>query len=137
MAFARTPSLLAVSGKNGGMLWTYSAPSTESGAVSLGPSELAKTIGEHASAGGGKPQPAAKGVRFGRVIGQPALARIDGDDIPDLVAVFFVFEDPTEDAVSFAVDSSVIGFDKLRPGRRVVAAISGRTGREVVDAGAR
>ena len=130
MAFARTPSLMAVSSKNGGMIWTYSAAlDGVVGPDPLGPSEFLKALGEIKSAGAGKSQPAVKGARVGRVIGQPALVPIDGDDIPDLVAVFFVFEDPTGSAVSFGVDGSVIQFDMFRPGRRVMAAISGRTGR--------
>ena len=40
----------------------------------------------------GTPEPAIKG---GRVIGSPVLVQADGDGIPDLLALFFVFDDPT------------------------------------------
>ncbi len=76
--------------------------------------------------GGGTPQPAVKG---GRVIGSPVLVQADGDGIPDLLALFFVFDDPTGTAFVFGADGNVTLFDKNHAGRRVIAAISGRTGR--------
>ena len=127
MAFARTPSLLAVSGRDGSMLWTYSAAVDGLGGPDpLGPDELDKALEEAGTAGGGKPKPAVKG---GRVIGSPILVQADDDGVLDLLALFFVFDDPTGSAFSFGVDGSVTHFEKNQPGRRVIAAISGRTGR--------
>src|SRR6202044_564596 len=93
--------------RDGSMLWTYSAD---------------------VDGIGGKPRPAVKG---GRVIGTPALVQIDGDGVLDVLALFFVFDTPTGSGVSLGVDGSVIPFDKLQWGRRVIAAISGRTGRRL------
>jgi serine/threonine protein kinase len=127
MAFARTPSILAVSGRDGSMLWAYSATlDGRGGPDPLGPDELAKAFEETDLAGGGKRQLIVKG---GRVIESPAPVEIDGDGVSDLLALFFVFDDPTGTAFSFGVDGSVLHFEKLQPGRRVIAAISGRTGR--------
>ncbi len=126
MTFARTPSLLAVSGRDGGMLWTYSAAVNGLGGPDpLDPVKFGEAI-RSTSAARGQPRPAIKG---GRVIGSPALLQIDGDSILDLVALFFVFDRPGESAVTFGVDGSLLDFDRGQPGRRVIAAISGRTGR--------
>ncbi len=127
MAFARTPSLLAVSGRDGSMLWTYSpAVNGLRGPDSRGPDELDKALEEAGTAGGGKPKPAIEG---GRVIGSPILVQADDDGVVNLLALFFVFDDPTGSAFSFGADRSVTHFEKNQPGRRVIAAISGRTGR--------
>jgi tRNA A-37 threonylcarbamoyl transferase component Bud32 len=127
MAFARTPSLLAMSSRDGSMLWTYSAAAEGLGGPDpLGPAEFDKAVEEAGKAGSGKPRPAVKG---GRVIGSPALVLIDGDGVLDLLVLFFVFEDPSGSAFSFNADGSVTRFEKNEPGRRVIAAVSGRTGR--------
>ncbi len=127
MAFARTPSLLAVSGRDGSMLWTYAASRDGLGGPDpLGPDELDKALEKAGAAGGGKPKPPIKG---GRVIGSPILVQADDDGVLDLLALFFVFDDSTGSALSFGVDRSVTHFEKDQPGRRVIAAVSGRTGR--------
>ena len=127
MAFARTPSLLAVSGKDGSMLWTYSAAIDGLGGPDpLGPDQLDKALEEANAKGSGKSLPAVKG---GRVIGSPALVQIDGDGVLDLLALYFVFDDSNDRAFSFAVDGNVTRFEMHQSGRRVIAAISGRTGR--------
>jgi outer membrane protein assembly factor BamB/tRNA A-37 threonylcarbamoyl transferase component Bud32 len=129
MAFARTPSLLAISGRDGSMLWTYSAAVEGLGGPEpLGPDELEKALETAGSAGGGKPRPALKG---GRVIGSPILVEVDGDGVLDLLVLFFVFDDPTGSAFTFGGDGSVTGFQIGQPGRRVIAGVSGRTGRAI------
>ena len=127
MAFARTPSLLAVSGRDGSKFWTFSVTNGGRGGPDrLGPHELAQALEKTPSTSDSKSLPTVNG---GRVIGSPALVQIDGDGVVDLVALFFVFDDSTGSAFSFGVDGSVTHFEKLQPGRRVIAAISGRTGR--------
>jgi outer membrane protein assembly factor BamB len=125
MAFARTPSLLAVSGRDGARLWTYSAAVAGLGGPDpLGPDELAKAVEKAAQPGGGTSEPAVKG---GRVIGSPVLVQADG--VPDLLDLFFVVDDPTGSPFVFGADGNVTVFNKNHDGRRVIAAISGRTGR--------
>jgi tRNA A-37 threonylcarbamoyl transferase component Bud32 len=127
MTFARTPSLLAVSGRNGARLWTYSAAVDGPGGPDpLGPDELAKALEEAAQPGGGTSEPAVKG---GRVLGSPVLVQADGDGVPDLLALFFVFDDASRSPFVFGADGHVTLFDKSCAGRRVIAAVSGRTGR--------
>ena len=127
MAFTRTPSLLAVSGRNGARLWSYSAAVNGLGGPDpLGPDELDKALEEAGKAGSKKSLPAVKG---GRVIGSPILVQADGDGIPDLLALFFVFEDLNGSAFAFGAGGSVTHFENKHLGRRVMAAISGRTGR--------
>ncbi len=122
MAFARTPSLLAVSGRDGSILWTYSAALDGIG----GPDPLGPVEFSTVSAVGGKTRPAVKG---GRVIGTPALVQIDGDGVLDVLALFFVLESPIGSGASSGADRGLFHLDNLQPGRRVIAAISGRTGR--------
>ena len=67
-----TPSLLALSGKDGSVLWAYSADP--------GPSATPLSAEE-------PPYP-------GRIAGAPAAVDVDGDGITDLVAEFVVLDDP-------------------------------------------
>ena len=67
-----TPSLLALSGKDGSVLWAYSAD----------PGGPATPLSAE-----GPPSP-------GRVAAAPATVDVDGDGITDLVAEFVVLDDP-------------------------------------------
>src|SRR5262249_26082192 len=127
MAFARTPSLLAVSGRDGARLWAYSAAVDGPGGPDpLGPDELGKAHKEAAQPGSGASEPAVQG---GRVIGSPVLVQADGDGVPDLLTLFFVFDDPAGTPFVFDAGGDVTLFDRSCAGRRVIAAVSGRTGR--------
>ena len=67
-----TPSLLALSGKDGSVLWAYSADP--------GSSATPRSV---------------QGVLHpGRVAGAPAAVDVDGDGITDLIAEFVVLDDP-------------------------------------------
>ncbi len=70
--FMGTPSLLAFSGKDGSLLWAYSADP------------------------GGPAMPrSVQGVLHpGRIMGAPAAVDVDGDGITDLIAEFVVLDDP-------------------------------------------
>ena len=78
-AFRGTPSLLALSGKDGSMLWTYTAEAeAAAGRIPHGPAW---------------PQSIEQVPRPGRVLGAPSLRDIDGDGVADLIAAFVLFED--------------------------------------------
>ncbi len=119
LAFSSTPSLLALSGKDGSTLWTYLPQHQGLG----GPDPIdweelvygGKVTDLVANPAQRKPVPPVP--RIGRVLGMPVAVNIDGDGIPDLIAEFFVLDDSS---------GTAIGPDG--PGWRVVAAISGRSG---------
>ena len=67
-----TPSLLALSGKDGSLLWAYSAD----------PGDSATPLSVQAA-----PHP-------GRIAGAAVAVDVDGDGITDLVAEFVVLDDP-------------------------------------------
>ena len=109
-AIRGTPSLLALSGKDGSPLWTYSAdpgdPPTPRSAPAV-------------------PHP-------GRVVGTPAAVDVDGDGTMDLIAEFAVLDDPK--ALLTAPGErrrAARAAEKILSGRRVVVAVSGRTGKEL------
>ena len=130
LAFAGTPSLLALSGKDGSMLWTYTAASMDPAARirSARPSSTKPSRKLARQAAGTPNRPSRAGGSSGRRSG--SRPTIDG--VPDLLALSSVRR-PTGSAFSSGVDGSVTHFVKNRPGRRVLAAISGRTGRAVVQ----
>ena len=70
-ALKGTPSLLALSGKDGSLLWTYSA-----------------------DPGAAVPGPAAEVLHPGQIMGTPAVADVDGDGASDLIAEFVILDDP-------------------------------------------
>jgi tRNA A-37 threonylcarbamoyl transferase component Bud32/outer membrane protein assembly factor BamB len=105
-----TPSFLALSGKDGALLWTYSADPGEAG----------------------KPRSADDDRRPGRIVGAPATVEVDGDGTMDLIAEFAVFDDP---AALVTKPSQNIGWrtptQRILTGRRIVVAVSGRSGKEL------
>ncbi len=116
--FRVTPSLLALSGKDGSMLWTYTAQSDGPG----GPDRH----------GPAWPQSVEHVPRQGRVLGSPSLRDVDGDGVADLIAAFVQFEDgpPVLRPPGPNPNSATIESDEwAHRGRRVVAAVSGRSGR--------
>ena len=67
-AIRGTPSFLALSGKDGSLLWTYSAD----------------------PGGPATPRSAEEVPRPGRIMGAPAVVDVDGDGTTDLIAEFVV-----------------------------------------------
>ncbi len=108
----RNRAFLALSGKDGSMLWNHVAQDDGSGGPRPEGPEL--------------PGPIEPASRPGGLIGLPAIEDVDGDGTPDVIAtmVFREFEaeaerrlgTPTGDRTDFLV-------------RRMVQAISGRSGR--------
>ena len=113
--FAMVPSLLAVSGKDGSILWTYAADPD----------------------GPGKPQPdppvfagADPDQRQAQLIGMPALFDCDRDGTLDLIATLVFDESRREvNKRSGRGNSGAVASNRDALSRRVVMAVSGRTGR--------
>ncbi len=74
------------------------------------------------SGGPALPRLNEKPARLGQIIGKPIIADVDADGFPDLIAKFQVSEHPID-------DDAIL--DNLMEGRRVVVAVSGRSGREL------
>src|SRR6202034_4061387 len=79
-------------------------------------------------AGPPSPGPLHPTVRPGRVIGQPAVADLDGDGRPDLIATIDFDELPAELALRLPGETPEQIRGTPRRSRRVVVAISGRSG---------
>ena len=117
-AFRGTPSLLALSGKDGSMLWTYTAEADGRGGPDPHGPEWPVLIEQV--------------PRQGLVIGTPSVRDVDDDGVPDLVASFVLLEDgpPILRARAPKSQPGVVECDTLKHrGRRVVLAVSGRSGR--------
>jgi len=114
-AFRGTPSLLALSGKDGALLWTYTADADGPG----GPDPH----------GPAWPRSIEQAPRFGRVLGSPSHEDVDGDGAPDLVAAFAIFEDSPPGVRPPGPAALRKPWNSSQPGRRVIAAVSGRSGR--------
>ncbi len=117
-AFRGTPSLLALSGKDGSMLWTYSAEIDGRGGLDI-----------HGPAW---PHSIEQVPRPGAVLGSPALRDVDGDFVPDLIAAFVLLEDvpPSLRPRGSTDQPAVVVWETVKHrGRRVVLAVSGRSGR--------
>ena len=111
-AFGRTAAILAISGKDGSMLWNF--------------------VAEPDGSGGSRPDiPVAKNspglVTARDVAGDPVVADLDADGVPDLAATF-IFSEIREvvDRAATAKSSAPVATWKHR---RVVVAVSGRSGR--------
>ena len=109
-AIRGTPSFLALSGKDGALLWTYSADPGEAGT----------------------PRSADDDRRPGRIVGAPATVDVDGDGTMDLIAEFAVFDDPAALVTKPSQNrDGVRQPERILTGRRIVVAVSGRSGKEL------
>jgi outer membrane protein assembly factor BamB len=103
-----TPSLLAVSGKDGSVLWTFSADLDNS-------TQTAVPDG---------------GIRSGQVMGVPAIADIDRDGTADLIAEFAVLDNPIGLVSQPGTPAGTAALpEKILFARRTVCAVSGRSGK--------
>ncbi len=106
---------LALSGKDGSVLWTYLAElDGPGGAYPEGPD---------------LPGPIHPAVRPSWVIGQPAVGDLDRDGVPDLLATISFQEFPAEAAKRSPSQPQSAFINTQNLARRVVQAISGRTGK--------
>ncbi len=119
LAVVESNALLALSGKDGSMLWNHVAENDGPG----GPLTVGPDV----------PGPLRPGTRPGWITGQPAVGDVDGDGVPDLIATM-LFEKysegtplPTPVPPSRRLPMTSMG--PPTPTRRVVQAISGRSGR--------
>jgi outer membrane protein assembly factor BamB len=114
--FGNSPSFLALSGKDGSMLWNYVAePGGPGGPEPEGPVLDFRD----------KPT-----VRRGRSLGAPAIDDVDHDGTPDLIATI-EFMESTDENERRAAGLSSGGVTRTQPRfhRRSLLAVSGRTGR--------
>ena len=103
------PSFLALSGKDGSLLWTDGAKG-------------------RAVPGHGR----MKRSYLARIMGTPAVVDVDGDRSPDLIAEFAVFDDPR--GLNAEVDLTQrrgMGNEIVFDGYRIVVAVSGRSGKQL------
>ena len=108
-ALPRTSSVLALSGKDGSMLWNYTA-------------ELEGAGGPHAD-GPNEQRP-------GRLIGVPAVVDCDRDGTPDLIATLGFSEPPDEMQRRIGpVKPGAPNTNQVPHSARLVVAVSGRSGR--------
>ncbi len=120
--FHNNPSLLVQSGKHGSLLWNYTAALDGPG----GP----RPDGPDLRHGPGGPEPASPGARWANVVGALAVADADRDGVADLIATVSFSENQeeiNERAADRARGVQVPKGDILF--RRVIVAISGRSGR--------
>ncbi len=109
-----SPAFLALSGKDGSMLWNF--------------------VPEHDGPGGPQPEgpvlpgPVHQASREGRLIGRPTVGDVDADRVPDLIATMSLQEFP-EEAEQRGGNSPTSRRRNFT--RRVVQAISGRSGRSL------
>ncbi len=112
-AFRGTPSLLALSGKDGSMLWTYTAEVAGPG----GPDPRGPIW----------PQSIEQAPRPGLALGTPLVWDADGDGVTDLIAAFDIALGSSSKQDGF---TSLSQYAVWSTGRRIViAAVSGRSGR--------
>ena len=111
----RTPSFLAFSGKDGSILWTLHGECRRK-RWSRSPGVL----------------DAWQRPRLGRVVGAPRAADVDRDGLPDLIAEFAVFDDPLNLMNSAGGPGGTdVKAETLLSARRIVVAVSGRSGKEL------
>jgi hypothetical protein len=113
-----TPSFVAVSGKDGGVLWTYSAKlHAQGGPVAGGQAE--------SRSGGTTPE-------LAHLLTDPVLSDVDRDGVVDVIAGFAIFDNPWL-MMTRSSDKTGRGIVRVSgasmPHTPVVVAVSGRAGR--------
>ena len=113
--FPNAAALLALSGKDGSMLWNY-VPALDS-------------PGGPQPEGPDTPRMDEPSARTSNLIGIPAIADVDQDESPDVIATFVVAESGEETQRRSATGSPGVPANQQQKfHRRFVAAVSGRTG---------
>ena len=112
LVISNSYAMVALSGKDGAMLWNY-VPEVD------GP-------GGPQPEGPSLPGPIRQASRPGWMIGKPEIADVDGDGTPDLVATMVFHEYPAE--VQQRRGKRPTNMDPTFS-RRIVQAVSGRSGR--------
>ncbi len=113
--FGGTAAFLAVSGKDGSVLWTHV-------------SEL-DGPGSPRPEGPMLPGPVQPAERAAQVIEQPAVHDVDRDGTPDIIATLLFHEFPAEAARRSPAGANQFANQQFNPlFRRVIQAISGRSG---------
>ena len=121
-------AVLAVAGTDGSILWNYSATLGGSGGPRPdGPDVRRGPTPNQLERVGAKPE--EPGGRWRRLIGRPATADADGDGTPDLIATVALSE--TEDEITQRTGIDPNGRQVVALQRRIVVAVSGRTGQEI------
>ncbi len=115
-AFRGSPSLLALSGKDA--------------AASSGPIRPTRTAPADPIVPGRPGRSRFNQLpTFGRVLGSPSQAEVDGDGVADLIAAFAIFDDVWPGVRPPGAALNPDPGTASHPGRRVIAAVSGRSGR--------
>jgi hypothetical protein len=113
-AFVQTPSLLTLSGKDGSLLWTYTAELDGPGGPQPGGPVFAR---------------ASSDVRPSNLVGTPDIVDCDRDGTPDVIATVAFSESLRELKQRSPDTQSAAAPGQNAPSRRVVIAVSGRSGR--------
>ncbi len=117
-AIAGNPSFLALSGKDGAMLWSFTADVDGPGG-----SDRERSA---------EPRSATSPHGQFRLLGRPAMADLNGDGTEDLIASVVFYANYKEAMESYAALRGY-GVILVKPplGRRFVMAVSGRSGRRL------
>jgi hypothetical protein len=108
-------SILALSGKDGSMLWTCSAKLDGPG----GPDP----------AGPAQPRRGDAIPALARLFADPVATDVDGDGIVDVIAPFAMLDAPPLEASGDPTGRLAVGFSERTQSQPIVVAVSGRTGR--------
>ncbi len=128
-AFQNFNAFLAVSGKDGSVLWDFTAaPDDPGGPRPAGPDLRSGPNANRMGFPGHKPE--EPGGRWRQVIGRPATADGDGDGTPDLIATMAFSETEEEIArrTGVAPGPNPAGQQAVALQRRFIVAVSGRSG---------
>jgi hypothetical protein len=110
-------SIVAISGKDGSLLWTYSAKADGPG----GPDP----------AGPAPPRRGDPIPPLGRLFADPLAADVDGDGVADVIAAFAMLDAPPLEASGDPTGRLAVAFSVHAQIQPVVVAVSGLTGRSL------
>jgi serine/threonine protein kinase/outer membrane protein assembly factor BamB len=114
-AIQGTPSLLALSGRDGGLLWRFTANEEGPGGPDANGPELPGQVDTK--------------VVVGQALGEPAAADVDGDGTADVITMFAILDDSEGVVARAPVERRSNALTLLSTGRRIVTAVSGRSGK--------